>query len=66
MSETKPPPSPPPPRKPGRPKSAEPSIAVASWIPVRTFDDLAKYALHHDRSLSALIRESIQQRFPLK
>jgi hypothetical protein len=61
-----PPPKPPEPRKPGRPKADEPGIVVSTWVRESTYDRLARYALKHDQSLSALLRESLAQRFPLK
>ena len=54
-----------PPRKPGRPRAEEPGVRLSTWIPARTFDELAKVALKHDRSLSAILRENLQ-RFPPK
>jgi hypothetical protein len=53
------------PRKPGRPKADEPGVRVSTWLKESTFDQLAKYARQHDRSLSALLRESLE-RFPPK
>ena len=43
----------------GRPKAEEPGIRVSTWVPVSTFDALAKYAIKHDRSVSALLRDAL-------
>lgn len=59
------PPKPPDPRKPGRPKADEPGIRLSTWVRVSTYDALAKYALKHEQSLSAILRENLQ-RFPPK
>jgi hypothetical protein len=48
----------------GRPKEMDgQGVRVSTWLPESTYDQLTKYALRHDRSLSSLLRESLK-RFP--
>lgn len=43
-------------RKGGRPRSTEPSTKLLSWVPVSEYDEIAKIALKHDTSVSAVAR----------
>lgn len=39
----------------GRPRAAEPRIAVTAWVPVSVADQLVHTALKHDVSVSAVM-----------
>lgn len=44
------------PRRRGRPRVEEPRASVSTWIPSRLHDELAKQALRHGVSVSAIVR----------
>lgn len=51
-------------RRPGRPKSTEPHVAVTAWAPVSLADSIARLALKHDVSVSKVVVHALK-RLPL-
>jgi hypothetical protein len=46
----------------GRPRNAEPSSSVSTWLPAREHDKLIRLAQHEDVSISALVRRLLNLR----
>jgi len=43
----------------GRPRNAEPSSSVSTWLPSRTHDSLIRLAREEETSVSALVRRLV-------
>lgn len=50
----------------GRPRLAEPTSPVTTWVPPSTHDRLIKIARARDASVSAVVRELLHLRLPPK
>ena len=48
----------------GRPRNAEPSTAVSTWLSAGTHDKLIRLANREDTSISALLRRLVLARLP--
>lgn len=52
----------PPKRRPGRPKTPNPKVALTTWVSVSTYDQLAAHARRREESVSALVRTVLRRR----
>jgi len=46
----------------GRPRNAEPSSSVSTWLPAHEHDDLIRRAREEETSVSALVRRLVRVR----
>ena len=46
----------------GRPRQAEPSVSVSTWLKVADYDRLCVFAQRQRTSISAIVRRAVRQR----